>query len=211
MASAGGYDHLLKLLLVGDTGVGKSCLVLQFCDGEFPEDMSSTIGVDFKVAMMETETARVKLTIWDTAGQERFRTLTKSYYRGATGVILVYDVTRKETFDGLEQWLAEVDAHSTNADVVKMLVANKIDLDAERQVSRDQGAAFARAHAMLYIETSARTSEGVRDAFSELVTKVLETPSLAAVTSGVAAAPGTTSLAADPDAPPPGTCMGIQC
>jgi small GTP-binding protein len=118
------YDHLLKLLLVGDTAVGKSSLLLRFTDGSFDTDVQATIGVDFKVKMMRVSGKVVKATIWDTAGQERFRTLTSSYYRGAHGVVLVYDVTRPETFRRLSQWLSEVENYSPAGGkaVVKLLV-----------------------------------------------------------------------------------------
>ena len=104
------YDHLLKVLLIGDAGVGKSSLLLRYTEDKFDEALGSTIGVDFKVKTVEADGKRVKLTLWDTAGQERFRTLTSSYYRGAQGVVLVYDVTRRATFDDLQRWLEEVDA-----------------------------------------------------------------------------------------------------
>lgn len=118
------YDHLLKLLLVGDTHVGKSSLLLRFTDGSFDSDVQATIGVDFKVKMMRVSGKVVKATIWDTAGQERFRTLTSSYYRGAHGVVLVYDVTRPETFKRLPTWLSEVENFSPAGGkaVVKLLV-----------------------------------------------------------------------------------------
>mmetsp|Transcript_27052 Transcript_27052/g.55360 ORF Transcript_27052/g.55360 Transcript_27052/m.55360 type:complete len:109 (+) Transcript_27052:293-619(+) len=101
--AAGSYDNLFKILLIGDAGVGKSSIMLRFCDDSFDPHLGSTIGVDFKVKMVKLRGKKVKMTIWDTAGQERFRTLTSSYYRGAQGIILVYDVTRKDTFDALDQ------------------------------------------------------------------------------------------------------------
>lgn len=121
------YDNLFKILIIGDSGVGKSSILRRFCDDEFDEKQLSTIGVDFKVKYLSVAGKRLKLAVWDTAGQERFRTLTSSYYRGAQGIILVHDVTQKDTFDNLEYWLQEVQKYSTNADAVKMLVANKVD------------------------------------------------------------------------------------
>ncbi|CAO3691957.1 unnamed protein product [Rhizopus microsporus] len=119
----------LKLLLIGNSNVGKSSLLLQFTDDTFlpQEEVSATIGVDFKVSMMEVNGKTYKLTIWDTAGQERFRTLTSSYYRGAQGVILVYDVSNRETFDALSNWWNEVNTYCSTPDVVKMIVGNKVD------------------------------------------------------------------------------------
>ncbi|KFO52664.1 Ras-related protein Rab-18-B, partial [Corvus brachyrhynchos] len=133
------------------------------------------LGVDFKVKKMVVEGRAVQLAVWDTAGQERFRTLTPSYYRGAQGVVLVYDVTRKDTFTGLQGWLNELEMYNSNT--VKMLVGNKTDKP-DREVERKEGLQFARKHSLLFIETSAKTQEGVQHAFEELVIKILQTPSL---------------------------------
>lgn len=111
--------------------LGKTSLLVSFADGDFDDDQKSTIGVDLKMKMMNLRKKTLKLTIWDTAGQERFRTLVNAYYRGAHGIILVYDVTRPETFTNIQTWLNEVDLYSTNSDAVRMLVANKIDLVSE--------------------------------------------------------------------------------
>eukprot|EP00940_MAST-03C_sp_MAST-3C-sp2_P001576 g1576.t1 len=178
------YDHLLKLLLVGDAGVGKSSILLRFTDDMFDDHLQSTIGVDFKVKMMRKKKKDVKITIWDTAGQERFRTLTSSYYRGAHGIMLVYDVTRKETFDNLHVWLSEVEQYCTGngKEIVKLLVANKIDKDGEREVSWSEGAAWARGRGMLFIEASAKTDVGISQVFDEVVQKILENPVLLSTT-----------------------------
>ena len=168
----------LKLLIIGESGVGKSSLLLRFTDDLFDPEISSTIGVDFKVKTLRVEgNNQVKLAIWDTAGQERFRTLTPSYYRGAQGAILVYDVNSKETFARLDTWLNELETFANKPDIVKMLVANKID-KADREVSKEEGLKFARKHSMLFIEASAKTKEGVQIAFEELVEKILHTPGL---------------------------------
>ncbi|KAJ9529498.1 hypothetical protein QJQ45_013850, partial [Haematococcus lacustris] len=117
------YEHLFKVLLVGNSGVGKSCILMRFASDRFDEATTSTIGVDFKVKYVTVNNTKCKLTIWDTAGQERFRTLTSSYYRGAQGIIFVYDVTRRETFEDLENvWLREVDMYATVEDAIKMVV-----------------------------------------------------------------------------------------
>lgn len=179
-SSQGGtdHDHLFKLLLVGDSGVGKSCLLLRFTTDTF-DDLSPTIGVDFKLRSLQLNGKRVKLTIWDTAGQERFRTLTSSYYRGAQGIILVYDVTRRETFKDLEEiWLKEIEMYSTIPDAVLMLVGNKVDKEDEREVTKEEGLSFARQHGSLFLECSAKTRVNVQQCFSELVQKIMETPSL---------------------------------
>ncbi|XP_060111622.1 ras-related protein Rab-18-B-like isoform X1 [Heteronotia binoei] len=167
----------LKLLLVGDSAVGKSSLLLRFTEDHFEPYLNPTIGVDFKVKKMVVGDLPLQLAIWDTAGQERFRTLTPSYYRGAQGVILVYDVTRRETFVGLESWLRELEMYTTKKNVVKMLVGNKID-KADREVDRKEGLQFARTHSMLFIEASAKRKEGVQSAFEEAVVRILQTPEL---------------------------------
>ncbi|NWU36416.1 RB18B protein, partial [Hylia prasina] len=166
----------LKVLLVGDSGVGKSSLLRRFTDGAFEPGLKPTVGVDFKVKKMVVEGRAVQLAIWDTAGQERFRALTPSYYRGAQGVVLVYDVTRKDTFTGLGKWLNELEMYSSSS-TVKMLVGNKTDKP-EREVERKEGLQLARKHTLLFIETSAKTQDGVQHAFEELVIKILQTPEL---------------------------------
>ncbi|KAK2992910.1 hypothetical protein RJ640_024064 [Escallonia rubra] len=129
-------------------------------------------GVDFKIKLFTVGGKRLKLTIWDTAGQERFRTLTSSYYRGAQGIILVYDVTRRETFTNLSDvWAKELDLYSTNQNCVKMLVGNKVDRESERAVSREEGIALAKEHGCLFLECSAKTRENVEQCFNELALK----------------------------------------
>lgn len=147
--------------------------------------MQSTIGVDFKVKIMQIAGKTAKMTIWDTAGQERFRTLTSSYYRGAQGIILCYDITRRETFENLGPWLEETEVYcpSGGKDVVKLLVGNKIDMDDEREVSWKEGAAWARSRGMLFIEASAKTKVGIQQVFKEVVQKVIENPTLMAANS----------------------------
>jgi Ras-related protein Rab-18 len=167
----------LKILIIGESGVGKSSLLLRFTEDTFDPEQTATIGVDFKVKTINVDGNRAKLAIWDTAGQERFRTLTPSYYRGAQGCILVYDVSSKQSFAKLDNWLSELETYSTKHEIVKMLVGNKIDKE-RREVSRDEGLRFARKYHMLFIEASAKTKEGVQCAFEELVEKILQTPGL---------------------------------
>jgi len=167
----------LKILIIGESGVGKSSLLLRFIEDRFDPDQATTIGVDFKTTKLTIDGNTVKLAIWDTAGQERFRTLTPSYYRDAQGAILVYDVTDKNTFNKLEMWLNELDTYSTKSNIVKMLVGNKIDRS-NREVSREDGMRFAKRHATLFIESSVKTKDGVQCCFEELVQKIIQTPGL---------------------------------
>jgi len=153
-------------------------MLLRFTDDSFDDHIQSTIGVDFKVKHLDVAGKRIKLTIWDTAGQERFRTLTSSYYRGAQGVVLVYDVTRRDSFENLEQWLKEVKMYSPNngEGVVKLLVGNKVDLD--RKVGREEAEDWARSQGMLFLEASAKAKTGIRQCFMEVVNKIVEDPEL---------------------------------
>ena len=128
MSTKRDYDHLFKLVLIGDTGVGKSCLLLRFADDAFTESYISTIGVDFRFRTVKVDGKTVKLQIWDTAGQERFRTITSAYYRGADGIIMVYDVTSQESFDHVSDWLTEVNRYASEG-TCKLLVGNKSDMD----------------------------------------------------------------------------------
>ncbi|KAK9817838.1 hypothetical protein WJX72_002917 [[Myrmecia] bisecta] len=173
------FDHLFKILLIGDSGVGKSSLLTRFTADSFDDFTTPTIGVDFRLKFVTLQGVRLKLTIWDTAGQERFRTLTSSYYRGAHGVIYAFDVTRRETFESLEDiWMREVDMYSTIESAVKMVVANKVDMPQQREVTHEEGATFARKHNCLFVETSAKTNEHVSLAFEELCLKMLDKPEL---------------------------------
>ncbi len=159
------YDHLFKFVLIGNTGVGKSCLLLRYADDEFTESFISTIGVDFRFRTSQIGDRTVKLQIWDTAGQERFQTITSAYYRSSDAIAIVYDVTRRETFAKVPMWMNE--AKKYVPDIPVLLIANKSD-QSDRDVTSDEGRALARELDASYIETSARTGEGVAEAFHEL-------------------------------------------
>jgi len=173
------YDYLFKLLLIGDSGVGKSCLLLRFADDTYTESYISTIGVDFKIRTIQLEGKTIKLQIWDTAGQERFRTITSSYYRGAHGIIVVYDVTEMETFNNVKQWLHEIDRYATEG-VNKLLVGNKSDLISKRVVDTATAKDLADSLSIPFLETSAKSATNVEQAFmtmaGEIKTRMATTP-----------------------------------
>jgi len=161
------FDTLLKILLIGDSGVGKSSLLLRFAENEFCDTFTSTIGVDFKVKTIEIGERTVKLQIWDTAGQERFRTITSSYYRGAHGILVVFDVTNPETFTNVQKWLTEVERYALEG-VTKVLVGNKCDLESLRKVSRQEAQEFADQLGLIYLETSAKSASNVTEVFTQM-------------------------------------------
>ena len=165
------YDHLFKLLLIGDSGVGKSCLLLRFADDTYTESYISTIGVDFKIKNVEQDSKNIKLQIWDTAGQERFRTITSSYYRGAHGIIIVYDITDMESFNNVKTWLQEIEKFASD-NVNKLLVGNKSDLTSQRQVDTAVAKEFADSLGIPFVETSAKTSTNVEQAFKKMTGEI---------------------------------------
>uniref|UniRef100_A0A3Q3EN43 Ras-related protein Rab-1B-like n=1 Tax=Labrus bergylta TaxID=56723 RepID=A0A3Q3EN43_9LABR len=161
------YDYLFKLLLIGDSGVGKSCLLLRFADDTYTESYISTIGVDFKIRTIDMDGKTVKLQIWDTAGQERFRTITSSYYRGAHGIIIVYDVTEQESFNNVKQWLDEIDRYACE-NVSRLLVGNKTDLVSKKVVDAD----LASSLKIPFLETSAKSADNVEKAFLTMASEI---------------------------------------
>jgi Ras-related protein Rab-1A len=166
------FTHLFKLVLIGDTGVGKSCLLMRVADDTFVETFITTIGVDFRFRMMKIGDKNVKLQIWDTAGQERFRTITSAYYRSGDGVIIVYDVGKRETFDHVREWFQEINKY-TKPDTLILLIANKADR-ADRVVSLAEGQMLAKELGISIIETSARTAENVESAFVRIAEQLIQ-------------------------------------
>ena len=165
------FDYLFKIVLIGDSGIGKSCLLLRFADDSFTENFISTIGVDFRFRTLNVDERNIKLQIWDTAGQERFRTITSAYYRGADGIILVYDKTKRDTFDHVEEWLSEVEKFS-DEHTVKFIIGNKSDM--EEVVTAEEGEAKAEKLKVNFIETSAKTADNVDLAFTMMAQELIK-------------------------------------
>ncbi|XP_075759226.1 ras-related protein Rab-8A isoform X2 [Pelodiscus sinensis] len=161
------YDYLFKLLLIGDSGVGKTCALFRFSEDAFNATFISTIGIDFKIRTIELDGKRIKLQIWDTAGQERFRTITTAYYRGAMGIMLVYDITNEKSFENIRNWVRNIEEHAS-PDVEKMILGNKCDVNDKRQVSREQGEKLAIGFGIKFMETSAKANINIENAFFTL-------------------------------------------
>ncbi|KAI0985269.1 hypothetical protein GJ496_000152 [Pomphorhynchus laevis] len=170
------YDYLFKLVLIGDSGVGKSNLLSRFTRNEFNLESKSTIGVEFATRIVEINTKNVKAQIWDTAGQERYRAITSAYYRGAVGALLVYNVTSRQSFESVPRWLSEL-KDNAESHIVIMLVGNKIDLDYLRVVETAEGRKFADENGLYFIETSALDSTNVESAFYQILRDIYETVS----------------------------------
>ncbi|KAI7730971.1 hypothetical protein M8C21_006820, partial [Ambrosia artemisiifolia] len=165
------YDYLYKVVLIGDSGVGKSNLLSRFSKNEFSLDSKSTIGVEFATRSIEVDGMMIKGQIWDTAGQERYRAITSSYYRGAVGALIVYDITRKVTFENVERWLRELRDH-TDQNIIVMLTGNKADLAHLRAVPIDEAKGFSVRENVFFMETSALKALNVEKAFTELLSQI---------------------------------------
>ncbi|KAI7740873.1 hypothetical protein M8C21_021973 [Ambrosia artemisiifolia] len=165
------YDYLFKVVLIGDSGVGKTNLLSRFSKNEFNPESKSTIGVEFATRSVTVDDKIIKAQIWDTAGQERYRAITSAYYRGAVGALIVYDITRHATFENVERWLKELRDH-TDHNIVIMLVGNKADLRHLRAIQTEDAKAFAERENNFFMETSALESLNVENAFTEVLTQI---------------------------------------
>ena len=163
--SSNNYDHLFRYIIVGDMAVGKSCILLQFTDNKFRHQHELTIGVEFGAKTITLNNKTIKIQIWDTAGQEAFQAITRTYYKGAVGALLVYDITRKDTFTHVTKWLEEVKMNSSRS-ICIILIGNKKDLEEKRQVSYEEGENFAKENGLMFLETSAKTAYNVVEAFN---------------------------------------------
>jgi len=163
--------YLFRVVIVGDSGVGKSNLLTRFTSQTFSYDTKSTIGVDFSDKTLMVQGERVKAQIWDTAGQERYRGITQHYYRGATGALIVYDISSRDSFENAEFWLEEVKKHSAS-DIVILLIGNKSDLEERREVETSEATAFAEENNVSFLETSALDDTNVEEAFTMCIEEV---------------------------------------
>ncbi|KAL6338748.1 hypothetical protein AAG906_023897 [Vitis piasezkii] len=178
MASGGGYgdssqkiDYVFKVVLIGDSAVGKSQILARFARNEFSLDSKATIGVEFQTRTLVIQHKSVKAQIWDTAGQERYRAVTSAYYRGAVGAMLVYDITKRQSFDHIPRWLEELRGHA-DKNIVIILIGNKTDLEEQRAVPTEDAKEFAEKEGLFFLETSALEATNVENAFLTILTEI---------------------------------------
>jgi len=161
------FDLQIKLLMIGDSAVGKTSLLLRYANDTFSSTFITTIGIDFKIKTIDLDGKRVKLQIWDTAGQEQFRTITRSYFRGAQGIVLVYDITDRGTFNSVRSWMSQIADHA-DAQVNRVLIGNKCDHETARQVSTEEGNRLADEYGVKFFETSAKNDINVSECFTTI-------------------------------------------
>ncbi|KAJ0987838.1 hypothetical protein J5N97_006194 [Dioscorea zingiberensis] len=181
------YDYLFKIVLIGDSGVGKSNILSRFTRNEFCLESKSTIGVEFATRALQIKGKTVKAQIWDTAGQERYRAITSAYYRGAVGALLVYDITKRQTFDNVQRWLRELRDHA-DSNIVIMMAGNKSDLNHLRSVQADDAQLLAEKEGLSFLETSALESHNIEKAFQTILTEIYHIVSKKALAAQEAAA-----------------------
>ena len=167
----GVYDLIFKIILIGDSSVGKTNIFTKYLNDEFDPDSKATVGVEFGTKNLKINNKLIKVQIWDTAGQERYRSITSAYYKGAKGSLLVYDITNKLTFDNLDKWISEL-KNNGDSDISMILVGNKTDLESNRVVSLEEGKNKAKFNKMAFIETSALNGNNIEKAFNELITDI---------------------------------------
>lgn len=168
------YKMIFKVVIVGDSGVGKTNILLRYLKNEFNEESKATVGVEFGTKKMKIDNSNIKVQIWDTAGQERYRSITSAYYRGAHGALVVYDITSKKTFDSVEKWVNDL---KTNGEpkMVIMVIGNKADKEEERVITKVDGEAKSQRNNVAFLETSALTAENIEQAFEEVIQKLYTT------------------------------------
>ena len=167
------FSAFFKILLIGDLGVGKSCVILPYVEGDFPGNIMSSIGVDFKTKQIEIEDRLIKLQIWDTAGHEKFRTITTSYYKSAQAIIILYDITQKTSFDHIKNWITEIDKFGKQG-VLKVIVGNKLDLESNRKIPKKDAENLALKYGVKLWEVSAKDNTNIEKLFSDTINCLLE-------------------------------------
>jgi small GTP-binding protein len=165
-------DYTLKILTIGESAVGKTCILLRFTDNKFLKTHLTTIGIDYKSKVIKVQNYSVKLKIWDTAGQERFRNITQQYYKGADGILLVYDVTERTSFEKVREWMKQIQQNTNKEKIGIILVGNKCDMD-ERQVSTEEGQSLSKEFGILFYETSAYKDININESFESLVNEII--------------------------------------
>ena len=166
------YDYLFKLLIVGDPGVGKSSIMTRYVGEDFEECTTGTVGLDFRIRIIQLNGIRIRLQIWDSAGHERYRPLTTTYYRGSDGIVIVYDITDDQTFEHVTSWVEEVNRF-TDKDVPKIVVGNKCDLNTRISVDNERAREYAKNNGMFLFQTSAKSSKNIENAFEQLVSMMI--------------------------------------
>ena len=167
------YDMMFKVLLLGDSGDGKSSILLRYTKNQFTADMRSTIGVEFGIKYLTLDNLQLKVQIWDTAGMERYRSITSAYYKGAKGVIVVYDICRKVSFDNIDKWIDDFKSKA-DEDAVILIIGNKSDLQDKREVNTEEVKLKAEKNKMAFMETSAKNNENVSKAFLQLFKEIIK-------------------------------------
>ncbi|CAD8084807.1 unnamed protein product [Paramecium sonneborni] len=171
MRNSDDYDYQYKIVIIGDSGVGKTNIMTQFTRGEFSEETKTTVGVEFANKQLVIDDKIIKAQLWDTAGQERYRAIISSYYKGASGALIVFDITKQSTFDNVDRWMKEIQ-ESTSNDISIILVGNKSDLRHLRQISSDVSSSYASKHKIAFLETSAKDGSNVHQAFNQLINEI---------------------------------------
>ena len=166
-----GYDMIFKVVLIGDTSVGKTNILSKYLSNEFDPDSKATVGVEFGTKDFQIENNKVKVQIWDTAGQERYRSITNAYYKGAKGSLLVYDITNRKSFENLDKWLSDLKSNGEDK-ISVVLIGNKSDLESERKITLEEGKEKAAFFKLAFMETSALNGNNIENAFNELITDV---------------------------------------
>ena len=170
-------NNNIKIIVIGDQAVGKSSLLMRYCEGNFTLNMMGTAGIDFKRKIIEINKTKLSITFYDSAGHDRFRHITKTHYQGSKGIVLVYDVTDKASFTNVNEWINNIKENAdSNAEII--LIGNKIDLDSDRIISYEDGLELAKQYGVSFIETSAKSNDGVDKAFMKIITQIIENKAL---------------------------------